>query len=76
MEQYTFEMFKKELDDGFQIYFTYLNNRYLIYKTTENCYTQERITLDEKNPQPKLSMLTLRRVKEIFPFMTELEYKV
>ena len=32
MEKYTFEEFEKILDDGYQVYFTYLKNRYLLFK--------------------------------------------
>ena len=37
---------------------------------------QELIDYDEKNPQPRLSVITKKRLKEIFKFSTELEYKV
>jgi len=43
MENYTFDKFEKILDDGYQVYFTYLKNRYLLFKTNENCYTQKLI---------------------------------
>ena len=29
-----------------------------------------------KNPQPRMTMLTLKRVKEMFPYMEQIEYKV
>lgn len=74
--KYTFEIFVKNLDDGYQIYFTYVRNRYLLYKTAENCYTQKLLTQDEKNPQPRHSMLTFKRVKEMFPHMQDIEYKI
>ncbi len=73
--KYTFEQFKKELDEGYQMYFTYVNNRYLVFKTTENCYTQELISIHDKNPQPRMAMITFKRLKEMFPFMEEIEYK-
>ena len=38
MENYTFDEFVKILDDGYQVYFTYLKNRFLIFKSAENCY--------------------------------------
>ena len=74
--KYTFEVFKQNLDDGYQIYFTYVRNRYLLFKTAENCYTQKLLTDNPKNPQPRTTMLTLKRVKEIFPFMEDIEYKI
>lgn len=73
---YTFERLENELNNGFQIYFNYVNNRYLVFKTTENCYTQKLISVHDKNPQPRMAMITRRRLKELFPFMTEIEYKV
>lgn len=76
MKNYTFEKLKKELDEGYQIYYTYVRNRYLLYKTTDNCYTQELLSVSSKNPQPKVSMITFKRVKEIYPFMEDIEYKV
>lgn len=73
---YKFVNFEKDLNNGYQIYLTYVNNRYLIYKTAANCYTQELMEHDEKNPQPRLAMITRKRLKEIFKFSTDLEYKV
>ena len=73
---YSFKQFKQNLDDGYQIYFTYVRNRYLLFKTADNCYTQKLLTTDEKNPKPRHSMLTLKRVKEMFPYMEEIEYKI
>ncbi len=74
--KYTFEQFNENLENGYQIFFTYVRNRYLIFKTAENCYTQKLLTKSEKNPQPSYSMLTFKRIKEIFPYMEEIEYKV
>lgn len=48
MENYTFEEFEKILDDGYQVFFTYLKNRYLLFKTNENCYTQKLIAVRSK----------------------------
>ena len=76
MEGYTFEKFKKDLDNGYQMYYTYVRNRYLLFKSKEDCYTQKLLTDDPKNPQPRMSMLTHKRVKEMFPFMEDIEYKV
>ncbi len=74
--KYTFKEFNQNLDDGYQIFFTYVRNRYLLFKTAENCYTQKLLSEDPKNPQPRMAMVTLRRVKEMFPHMTEIEYKI
>ena len=61
---------------GYQIYFTYVRNRYLLFKTAENCYTQKLLTDNPKNPQPRHSMITYKRVKEMFPHMEQIEYKI
>lgn len=76
MEGYTFEKFKRDLDNGYQMYYTYVRNRYLLFKSKDDCYTQKLLTDDSKNPQPRMSMLTYKRVKEIFPYMEDIEYKV
>lgn len=76
MENYTFNQIKEQLDQGFQIYFTYVRNRYLIFKTAENCYTQKLISVHDKNPQPMIMVVTLKRIKEMFDFMEDIEYKV
>ena len=75
-EQYTFEMLWEDLDNGYQIYYTYVRNRYLLFKTAPNCYTQKLLSENKKNPQPKMTMLKLKRVKEIFQYMEDIEYKV
>ena len=76
MEGYTFEMMYEDLRNGYQIYYTYVRNRYLLFRTAKNCYTQKLLTDDPKNPQPRHSMLTLKRVKEMFPHMEAIEYKI
>ena len=53
-----------------------VRNRYLLFKTAENCYTQKLLSKEKKNPQPKMLMLTLKRVKEMFPDMEDIEYKI
>jgi len=73
---YTFLEFERNLDDGYQIYFTYVRNRYLLFKTSEDCYTQKLLSDDPKNPQPRNIVITHKRIKEIFPFMEDIEYKV
>lgn len=74
--KYKFTNFDKDLDNGYQIYLTFVNNRYLVYKTSENCYTQELIDYDEKNPQPRFSMITHKRLNELFKYGTDFEYKI
>ena len=74
-EKFTLEEFEQRLEEGFQMYYTYVRNRYLLFKTTNNCYTQKLISVHEKNPQPVIQMLTKKRVYEIFPFMEDIEYK-
>lgn len=74
-KEYTFEMMWEDLKNGYEIYYTYVNNRYLLFKTAKNCYTQKLLSDDKKNPQPKTTMLTLKRVKEMYPFMENIEYR-
>lgn len=75
-KNYGFEKMEEELSNGYQLYFTYVRNRYVLFKTAENCYTQKLLTDDPKNPQPRLAIITKKRVKEMFPFMTDMEYKI
>ncbi len=75
-EKYTLEQFIEELDNGFEFKFTYVKNKYLLFKTTENCYTQKLLSAHDKNPQPRMQMVTLTRVNEIFPFIEDLEYVI
>lgn len=76
MMEYTFEMMWEDLNNGYQIYYTYVRNRYLLFKTASNCYTQKLLSDNPKNPQPKMTMLTLKRVKEMFPHMEDIEYRI
>ena len=73
---YTFKELEKNLDDGYQIFCTYVRNRYLIFKTAENCYTQKLISDHPKNPQPRQTVITHKRIAEMFPFMEDIEYKI
>ena len=76
MQEYTFEMMWEDLNNGYQIYYTFVKNRYLLFKTAENCYTQKLVSQEDKNPQPRQIVITHKRVKEMFPFMENIEYKV
>ena len=75
MENYTFEQMWLDLKNGYQIYYTYVGNRYLLFKTAENCYTQKLLTEDLKNPLPRIVVITHKRLKEIYPYMENIEYK-
>ena len=75
MNNYTFEMLYEDLRNGYQIYYTYVKNRYLLFKTAKNCRIVRKKPKFE-NPHPKTTMLTLKRVQEIFPFMEDIEFKV
>lgn len=76
MENYTLEKLKEDLDSGFGLYFNYNNNRYLMYKVTENCYSQELVTIKEKSPHARMSLISSKALKEMFPFMEDIEYEV
>lgn len=74
--KYSFEKMEEELDNGYQIYFNYVRNRYQLFKTSENCYSQILLTENIKNPLPRLNVITHKRLKEIYPFMEDIEYKI
>ena len=73
--KYSFERMENELDNGYIIFYTYVRNRYQLLKTSENCYTQQLLTEDLKNPLPRLTIITHKRLKEIYPYMENIEYK-
>ena len=73
--KYTFERLDEELNIGYIIFFTYVRNRYQIFKTAENCYTQQLLTSNPKNPLPRNSIITKKTLKEMYPFMEQIEYK-
>ena len=75
-KNYTFEMMWEDLNNGYEIHYTYVRNRYLLFKTAQNCYTQKLLSNNSKNAQPRMSMLTLKRVREMFPDMKNIEYHV
>ena len=75
-EKYTIERLWKELDEGYQIYYTYMERRYILTKLQKNCYSNELTTIGEKCPHPKTQIITLKKVMEVFPFMKDIEYKV
>lgn len=74
--KYTFEMFWEDLNNGYKIYYYYMDVRYLIYKLNSNCYKNELIEAPEKCPHQKNAIYTLKRVKEIFPYMKNIEYDI
>ena len=71
-----FEQFWQALHDGYQIYYKYMYNKYLLYKVTNNCYKEELVTFNDKSPHPRFTMVTLKKIHEIFPHITDIEYKV
>ena len=46
MENYTFEDMWLDLKNGYQIYYTYVRNRYVLFRTAQNCYTQKLLSDD------------------------------
>lgn len=76
MENYTFERLWKELNEGYQIYYTYMDKRYMLAKLDKNCYSRQLINKDEKSPHPRNQIVTLKSVKELFEFMEDIEYKI
>ena len=73
--KYTFSEFAKDLDNGYKILFDYVRNRYVLYKVNENCYMQELVEQKSRNPAPAKSMITRKAIKEMFPYMIDIEYK-
>lgn len=61
---------------GYQIYYTYMNTRYLLTKLKKNCYSREIVNFNNKGPHPKTQIITLKSVKELFEFMEDIEYKI
>lgn len=76
MEEYTFERLWKELNEGYQIYYTYMDKRYLLTKLKQNCYSRDLISKAEKEPHPKHQIVTLKAIRELFEFMEDIEYKI
>ena len=76
MTGYTFERLWQELDSGYQLYYTYMDKRYLLTKLQANCYSKELITENEKMPHPRKLIITLKSVKELFEYMEDIEYKI
>lgn len=76
MEGCTFERLWKELNEGYQIYYTYMNKRYMLSKLDKNCYSRELINKNDKSPHPKNQIVTLKTIKELFDFMEDIEYKI
>ena len=73
--KYTYKQFSEDLDNGYKILFNYVRNRYVVYKVRENCYMQELVEQMSRNPAQEKSMITTKAVKQMFPYMTEIEYK-
>ena len=73
--KYSFEQMEQELDNGYVIFYTYVRHRYQLFKTAENSYTQKILTEDLKNPLPRIVVITHKRLKEIYPYMENIEYK-
>ncbi len=72
---YTFEKFSEDLDNGYKVIFTYVKNRYVVFKVNDNCYMQELLEQHSKNGVPPKAMITYKAIHEMFPFMEDLEYK-
>ena len=75
MNDKSFDEFEAILDKGYQVYFNYLDNRFLVFKTNENSYTKKLVYQGYKNPPARMAMITKKYLSEIFNFMEEVEYK-
>ena len=76
MNDYTFERLWKELNEGYQIYYTYMDKRYMLSKLDKNCYSRQLVNANERGPHPKNQIVTLKSIKELFDFMEDIEYKI
>lgn len=74
-KSYTFDRFFDDLENGYKILYDYVRNRYVVYKVNENCYMSELVEQKSRNPVPARSMITLKAVKQMFPYMKDIEYK-
>lgn len=74
-KEYKFFEFSRDLDNGYKILFDYVRNRYAIYKVNENVYMMELVEQKSKNPAQPKSMITFKAVKQMFPYITDIEYK-
>lgn len=72
---YSFKQFSEDLDNGYKILYDYVRNRYVVYKVNDNCYMSELVEQKSRNPAPAKSMITLKAIKQMFPYMTDIEYK-
>ena len=75
-KEYSFEELWKDLNTGYQIYYTYMETKYLLTKLKNNCYSKEIVQAKAKSPHPKVQIVTLKTVKQLFPYMENIEYKV
>ncbi len=55
INSYSFEQLWKDLNDGYQIYYTYMKTRYLLSKLKQNCYSKEIVNYNRKGTAPKNS---------------------
>ena len=58
IKNYNFEQFSQDLDNGYKIIYTFVKNRYVIYKVNDNCYMQELLEQHSKNSVPPKAMIT------------------
>jgi len=71
-----FEELETNLNNGFQIIFYYDNKKYHLFKTGDNSYTLNLLDIPSKNPLPVKQIITHKRLKEMYPFMENIEYRL
>ena len=64
-KDYSFEQLWKDLDDGYQIYYTYMGTRYLLSKLTKNCYSKEIVKFERKGTSSQDTNNNLKSCKRI-----------
>lgn len=67
-KNYSFEKLWKDLNCGYQIYYTYLGTRYLLTKLDKNCYSKEIVKYERKRPSSKNSNYYTKKCKRNTPF--------
>lgn len=76
MDEYIFEKFWKDLNEGHEMQYIYMEKNYLINKMNLNCYFIKLLSIKKNKAQPKSSIISLKMLKEMFPYMENIEYKV
>lgn len=75
-DEYVFEKFWKDLNEGNLLQYDYMNKKYLVNKMNSNCYFVKLLSDKKDKAQPRSSTISLKTLKEMFPFMENIEYRI